>query len=302
MKKHTILALGATLALAPFASAQVVAQSVVEGTLTAITPGTTSVELKVMDIRVIVPSTAVISTPTRKDLTLAELSSLTRFPGRDRDGFLGGTAIVTGPSNAAGVITANTVFVEPAENVVVGLATPRAVSDPVGTVRVNGMLVKFLQDPRIKFGAPLNDLGFEIDLAAIVPGTAVSIEGYYSELDNAFYAFLLDAIGVPALSPALQASVLLAQGRAGRGELSVNGAVSGVTGAGAVTVQIFRVLPNNTVGTRIGTVTATADVLPGTFTYRFSARGVTPLPERVVARVVRGAVTATSAIFSVDIP
>lgn len=300
MKPTQIAVLLASLAFAPFVSAQVVLSSEIEGTLTAITPGTTSVELKVMDTRVSVPATAVISSPTRDDLTLADLTSTTRFPGRDKDGFLGGTAIVIGTVNAAGLLTATSVVVEPAENVVLGIATPRLVTDPVGTIRANGMLVKPLNDPRIRLGAPLNDLGFEIALPAILPGTALAIEGYYSELDNAFYAFSLNAVGVPAASPALQASVLLANGRTARGELTVNGAVSGATGTAPVTVQIFRVRPDGVVDTRIATVTATADVLPGTFTYSFTGRGVSPFPTRVVARVVRGTVTATSSIATVN--
>jgi hypothetical protein len=306
--KHIKLAiLLASLAFAPLVSAQISVPAEVEGTLTSITPGTGSVELKVMDVRINVPGTGVvISTPTRDDLTLADLTGGAPFPGRSQAGFLGGTAIVLGTADEeTGLITAESVFLEPAENVVLGVVTPTVTTptpDPAGTLRVNGMLVKFLTDPRITFDKPLNDLGFEVSFASIVPGTAVAIEGYYSESEKSFYAFALEATNVPALVSTLQVSILRAQGRTDRGELDVRGAVSGVTGTGPVNVQIFRVRPNNTFGaaTRIGTVAAIPGEVAGTFIYRFTTQGLTVFPERIVARVVRGGVTATSEFSVVD--
>ncbi|RFC41813.1 MAG: hypothetical protein DVB23_003307 [Verrucomicrobia bacterium] len=283
----------ALMALAPIADAQVPAET--EGTITNIVsnPGG-SVTLTVMDITVTVPVGTPVSTPTSKDIGLAGLVNPTAFPGRTQAGFLGGTAIVLGNAAVDGVITADSVFAEPAENVVLGIVTPAEVGDPTGSLRVNGMLVQFLNDPRIDFDVPRNDLGFEVALAAVVPGTAVAIEGYYSTETNTFYSFLLEAVEVPALNPALQVSILRAQGRTDRGELEVRGGVSGITGAGGVTVQIRQVRPNGTTPL-IGTVAAILDPLvPGTATYRFLAQGVTPFPTTVFARVVRAGVTANS--------
>ena len=258
-----------------------------------------------MDITVTVPLGTAVSTPTSDDIGLAGLVNPTPFPGRSEAGFLGGTAIVLGTVGLDGIVIAESVFAEPAENVVLGIVTPSLPSDPVGSLRVSGMLVQFLNDPRILFDGPKNDLGFEVALTSVIPGTAVGIEGYYSVGANTFYAFLLEAVGVPALNPALQVSILRAQGRTDRGELEVRGGVSGITGTGPVTVQIFRVRDNGTFAatTRIGQTTAILDPLvPGTATYRFRAQGIRPFPTRVVARIVRGIVTADSAFATVDVP
>lgn len=306
MKLNLLTIIASSLGIAPLVQAQVpvAIPAEIEGTLMSVTGNADgSATLQVMDVLVNVPLGTPISTPTSADIGIPALLDPTSFPGRSQAGFVGGTAIILGTVDAAGLLTADSAFFEPAENVVLGVVTPTETGDPTGSLRVNGMLVNFLTDPRITFDVPRNDLGFEVALASIEPLTEVGIEGYYSADTNAFYAFALEAVGVPAANPALQVAILRAQGRTDRGEIEVRGGVSGITGANAVTVQIFRVRPNGTFGpaTRIGTVTAVRDELdPTSATFRFRATGVSPFPERVAARVVRAGVVANSEPFEVD--
>jgi len=305
MKLQLTAVLSALVALVPSVHAQVAAPAETEGTITSIISNADgSATLKVMDITVNVPVGTPVSTPTSANIGISGLVNPAPFPGRGEPGFKGGTAIVLGTVGLDGVVIADSVFAEPSENVVLGIVTPSQPSDPAGSLRVSGMLVEFLNDPRIDFDVPTNDLGFEVALASVVPGTEVGVEGYYSITTNTFYAFLLEAVGVAPLNPGLQVSILRAQGRTDRGEVEVRGGVSGITGAGAVTVQIFRVRAGNLSPVRIGQTAAILDPLvPGTATYRFRGQGIAPFPTLgVFARVVRGGVTANSPITTVDVP
>jgi hypothetical protein len=150
MKLRNFAAIAALVAFAPFIHAQVPVPAETEGTITGITSNPNgSVTLKVMDITVTVPVGTVVSTPTSDNIGLAGLVDPTPFPGRSEAGFLGGTAIVLGTVGLDGIVIAESVFAEPSENVVLGIVTPSLVSDPVGSLRVSGMLVQFLNDARI---------------------------------------------------------------------------------------------------------------------------------------------------------
>jgi len=292
--KMFCMSFGWALALG-FVHAQTVAPAALEGPVSSIKQAGANVNVVVMGITVRVRPATVITTPTAT-LTLAQLLDTTPLPGRSEAGFVGGTAIVEGNTTAAGVVIADTLFVEPAENVVIGIVTENS----AGVLKVNGMAVTMLADARIPAEPLRNDLGFEIAREAITVGTVVALEGYYSASSQALQAFILEATGIPALNPGLQVSILRAQGRADRGELEVRGGVSGVPAGAVVTVQIRAPRANGT-SRLLGTVTATPDVLANTQSYRFRAQGITPFPANIFARVVRAGETAESATTEVGL-
>jgi hypothetical protein len=267
----------------------------IEGPISSIQQTGANATVVVMGITIRVRPATVITTPTAT-LTIAQLVDPTPLPGRTEAGFIGGTAIVEGTSNASGVVIADTLFVEPAENVVIGVVTENS----AGSIKVNGMALTLLTDERIPAEPLRNDLGFEIAADAIAVGTPIAVEGYYSASSQVFQAFVVEASGIPALNPGLQVSILRAQGRADRGELEIRGGVSGVPAGASVTVQIRAPRANGT-SRLLGTVTATPDLLPNSQSYRFRAQGITPFPGNVFARIMRAGETADSAVTEVQL-
>ncbi len=230
-----------------------------------------SVVMQVMNITVNVPPGTPIATPSAS-LTAAQLSDPTPLPGRTQEGFVGGTAIVIGTTDITGVITAADVFVEPAENVVLGIVT----SNQPGLIQLNNVPVSFLTDPRMPAEPLKNAFGFEIDINSVTPGTPASVEGYFAS--GTFHAFLMEVDGPAALTnPNPQISVLRAQTRERtpnnqRGdEVDVRGGITTAHVAPGVTtqtIQVFRV--DNGLMRSIGTTTATLDpATPGFAEWRF---------------------------------
>ncbi len=281
-------------AVAPLAHAQ--APGEVEGVIVNI--GALQLDgsftLTVMGTTVLVPSSAVISTPTVANLSRDKFLSTATFPGRTELGFLGGTAIAIGTTGADGVITAETLFAEPGENVALGIVTQ---NDAAG-LKVNGMPVKFLTEEvdsllRMPFDVPTNDLGFEINLADAIVGTPVGIEGYYSTVESTFYAFLLEATGIAAKDQRVQISALRALGRPAKGELEIRGGLSGIPGP--VTIAFF----NATTNAALGQVNVVPDpALPGTAVFRFRPRNIpqAQFPTSVRANVLNTTATVTVAV------
>lgn len=255
-------------ALAFFAStptqAQVINASVVsevEGTVTAISTNLNgSVSMTVMGIAVNVPVGTPVNTPTVQ-LTFAQLVSTTPLPNRTQPGFIGGTAIVTGTSDARGVLTADSVFVEPAENVILGIVT----SNTTAGISVNNIPVAFIQDARM-LAEPVKDAnGIEIIRSSIPVGTGASVEGYYS--NGIFNAFLMEAEqGTPVLAtPQVAITRATARERTPnnqRGdEYEIRGSTTMTHVAPGITTQSIRVVRvDNGVETLLGTTTATLDV------------------------------------------
>lgn len=227
--------------------------------------------MRVMDIRVNIRPGTPITSPTAT-LTLEQLADPTPLPNRTQAGFVRGTAIVTGTTSSNGVITADNVFVEPAENVVLGVIT----ANDAGTIQLNGMPVSFLADPRIPAVPLKNAFGFEIIPTSVPPGTAASVEGYYA--GEIFNAFLMEVDGGGQLvNPNPQISILRAQVRERtpnnqRGdEVDVRGAVTTAHVAPGVTTQTIRVFRvDNGTQRAIGTTTATLDpATPGFASWNF---------------------------------
>ena len=264
--RHTLTAM--TAALAFFASipahAQIIVTSVaseVEGTVTAISTNFNgSVSMTVMGITVNVPVGTPVNTPTAQ-LTFAQLVSTTPLPNRTQPGFIGGTAIVTGTSDARGVLTADSVFVEPAENVILGIVTANTASG----ISVNNIPVVFIQDARM-LAEPVKDVnGIEIIRSSIPVGTGASVEGYYS--NGIFNAFLMEAEqGTPVLATP-QVAITRATARertpnTQRGdEYEIRGSTTMTHVAPGVTTQTIRVVRvDNGVETLLGNATATLDI------------------------------------------
>lgn len=165
----------------------------------------------------------VISTPTRDKIGFGVLMTCnsTKVPGFSKleDTLVGGTAIATGTSSESGVV-ADTLFVEPAENVLLGRVTSVPVANPGenNTVTYDGELT-IDGTPVVVIGksateqyttAPLaitdvfnpcfpgkgvkNAFFIDIPPTNITVGTLAAAEGWYGE-DGRFYAFLIEGEG-----------------------------------------------------------------------------------------------------------
>lgn len=222
-----------------------------EGPISNVTDnGDGSGSITVMGIVVDIPDGTPINTPTR-ELTIDQLADPTLLVGRTEDGFLGGTAIIIGDSD--GIFhTAEDVFVEPAENVVLGIITdancpiPGAADNPdrarfrlcannsienLGTA--TRRLTNGNTNRRMPADHPFNELGFQINLglthgAGLLIGASVGMEGYFAGGRLNWFAFEYAGIGVLRREDRPEISILRAQCRErdDRGiELDVTGAV-----------------------------------------------------------------------------
>ncbi|MEZ6124601.1 MAG: hypothetical protein R3C49_15690 [Planctomycetaceae bacterium] len=177
-----------------------------EGPLKSVHP--TTAELSVMGMRVILDSNTKIESPSAT-LTVKQLKDSTPLPGRTEKGFEGGTATVTGTVDpATGIVTAATVFVEPSENVILGVVT----ENNAGQLKINGVQIRYLNDSRMPLKAVQNEFGFAVKRESIPVGTPASVEGYFDGTD--FQAFLVEIDGPAELEdPNPQLSILRAQTR-----------------------------------------------------------------------------------------
>ncbi|GEO39385.1 hypothetical protein SAE02_35330 [Skermanella aerolata] len=203
-----------------------------EGPIQSIEEDGSDVKLKVNGIVVTIPNGLItgggsdgVHTPTARLTSVADVVSTTPFAGRPGTyGFVGGTAIVVGISGDGGV-TATDVFMEPAENVILGAVT----ANSPGDFRVEGVKVYLLApssakpsyppgipfDPRLP-GLPMkNELGFAIDPAKVQVYADAALEGYFGkDVDgkDAFYAFSIDSVS-DVEDPNPTVSILRAQCR-----------------------------------------------------------------------------------------
>ena len=253
--------------------------------------------MTVMGATVKVPRGAPIHTPTNADLNWRQFST-GQFPGRAEEGFLGGTAIVTGDS-VGGVIYANDVFSDVAENVVVGEATAAVVDGNANRATVNNIPLVPSRDARMPAGRPINGFGFDIDPTQIDPGSLVSVEGYYGRNGRLYY-HTLEADGAAVLYPTVpEVSILRADCRkrgGGRDELEVRGGTK--AGAnGRVTIQYLNadgVTWTSVAPTAPSTVDNTVTPAQGLYRYTSSALRLpgTVCPAQVRAVAANG-VTAS---------
>ena len=309
--KHTTL-LKSTLAAAALllsgihASAQALPAEI-EGTATAITANLDgSVTMTVMGMTVNVPIGTPAASPSAA-LTLTQLVDPAPLPNRTQAGFTGGTAIIIGTVAANGIVTAEDVFVEPAENVMLGILT----ANNAGALSINGVPIVMLNDPRMPAN-PVQDVnGIAIIPASIPVGTGASAEGYFA--NGVFNAFLVEAEqGTPVISTP-QVTITRALGRERipnirRGdEVEVRGSCTTTHAPAATTQSIIVYRIDGATQTLLGTGTATVDpALPGVANFVFRVTtppsndpilGTCPTTVRVVNNSV-GAnnASATSAV------
>ncbi|QLG61330.1 hypothetical protein [Halorarum salinum] len=175
-------------------SAQEAIDAELEGPLEGVDEAAGTID--VMGIAVDV-SDASMSSPTA-DLMIGDLAG-DPFPGRgSTPGFLGGTAAPVGTTmDTGGVVTADTLFVEPAENVIVGAVTENTTEtngsneDAIneGTFAVQDTVIRTAQDPRLPFSAVV-EAGFTVDVSTVPEGSLAEVEGYYGD-DGVLYAHTL---------------------------------------------------------------------------------------------------------------
>ena len=183
----------------------------VEGKISDIQPNATGtgVTVTVMGIAVNVDESVFSSghakTPSEILYSSAELlgnplpgrSSVKDEMGNPVAGFIGGTAISIGTTTLADGFEATDLFVEVAENVVLGTVTSVAATgyDEYGKatcdISVEGTPIIFSTEYRTKFGTAINGSGFEVKPCTLIPGDTVSIEGYYG--DGGLYIFALES-------------------------------------------------------------------------------------------------------------
>jgi len=144
-----------------------------------------SVTLTVFGTGFVVQPGVPVATPTAI-ITNDQLADPALFPGRTQPGFVGGTAIIDGLV-IAGVATPLTVFVEPAENVLLGSVTANGTAGMV----VQGVPMLELNDARMPSEGVHNVFGFPVIASSIPVGTGVAAEGYFA--GGNFNYFLIEA-------------------------------------------------------------------------------------------------------------
>lgn len=118
-------------------------------------------------------------------------------------GFIGGTATAVGTTtDAGGTVVADSLFVEPAENVIVGAVTKNDVTKEEdetnesaineGTFEVQGTKIRTAQDSRLPFHAVMEGTDFRVGVSTIPERTLAEVEGYYGN-DGVLYAHTLGA-------------------------------------------------------------------------------------------------------------
>lgn len=213
----TLFGLGA----APMARAEIYAA---EGPIQAVTNnGGGSGSIQVFGLTVAIPAGTPIESPSAS-LSMGQLANGANLPGRSQPGFIGGTTIIDGTINPDGTgATAASVFVEPAENVTLGVFTS-AWSAATMSIGVNGTQAVLLTDPRIP-GEVTNDFGLPIDPSTIPVGALASVEGYFGNADQQLHAFLITSSAGTLADPATPQVAILRARCSIDGTLTVDGSV-----------------------------------------------------------------------------
>jgi hypothetical protein len=131
--------------------------------------------ITVMGVTVDIPLGTPITTPTA-ELSITAAADNTPLPGRTQNGFVGGTAIIEGSGSAGAGYSADSVFLEPAENIL-GAAVTSSPGDPL---TVGGVSLTATGDSRIPEQPLSNAFGFEVDPATVPLGAGAVTEGYFS--------------------------------------------------------------------------------------------------------------------------
>jgi hypothetical protein len=195
LNKRRIIVLGALAAAAGTVSAGDLS---VEGRISNIAPDPANpgaVKLQCNGVAITVPPSATVTTPTNS-IGLADLLTTTIFPGRSVAGWDKGTCIIEG-TNTGEDNVASSVYVEPAENVIVGeVSEPATTSTPM---KLRGVTIVPLTKENtgglMVMKPPKNEFGVEIKLETVPKGDLSAAEGYLSDDGKTLYAYSIETSG-----------------------------------------------------------------------------------------------------------
>lgn len=221
--------------------------------------------ITVMGVTVDIPSGTPITTPTAT-LSITAAADNTPLPGRTQGGFIGGTAIIQGAGTFAAGYSADSVFLEPAENILGAAVT----STPGNPLTVGGVSLTATGDPRIPDQPFSNVFGFEVDPLTVPLGSGAVTEGYFSNDGSGVMKYFIIEVEAGTLVNAgiTEVSITRAQCREGANpgdpiELRVQGAAHDPD-AGSVTIS-----DTNAPAIVFGSEALVADIPPfGIYTFR----------------------------------
>ena len=201
-------------------------------------PGDGSGSITVMGVTVTIPAGMQITTPTAV-LSIVEAANPAQLPGRVQSGFIGGTAIITGVGDIVTGYTADSVFLEPAENILGAEVT----SQPGEPFKVGNVALLPTGDARIPDDPFTNVFGFEVDPSSVPAGSGAVSEGYLSNDGSGVMRYFAIEVenGTLVNAGVTEVSITRAQCIAGANpgdpiELRVQGAVHDPA-TGAVTIS-----------------------------------------------------------------
>ena len=246
-----------------------------------------------------IPTTVLVETRNLDltgNITFANLTDPTLEAQRS---IIGGTLIASGDivfnQGASGncvSMNATRVFVELAENVIVGLLSN--VDTSAGTFRVNGSLIRMNTDPR--FPKDILDVGAnQLTLADLASheGEGISVGGYYDGAQNVLFGTLVETEFVKALPGQDGVAILRTEGRTGNRELRVDGQnARNPQGQFAASVTVFSggldAAGTQCVGTQLGTAAVSA--IDGTWAFR--QKPIATIPSQVCVKSPFGGIDA----------
>lgn len=185
---------------------------------------------------------------------------------------------------------ANTVYVEFAENVIVGLLSD--IDTSAGTFRVNGSLIRMNVDPRFP-SEVLDAGGNQITISDMVgfESSQVTVNGYFDAAQG-FIGTIIETEVIKSQPGTDSVAITLAEARPDNREMRVNGinTRSPLTGQYASNVELFSGGLNSTgdgcVGTRLGAPAVSA--IDGSWTFR--QRNISTFPAQVCVKSPLGGV------------
>jgi hypothetical protein len=190
-------------------------------------------------------------------------------------------------------MNATRVFVEFAENVIVGLLSD--VDSAAGSFRVNGALVRMNTDPR--FPKDILDVGSnQLTINDLVSheGEDITVGGYYDAAQNVMFGTLVETEFVKALPGQDGVAITLAEGRTGNRELRVGGQnARNPQGQFAASVTVFSGGLDSAGAQCVGTQLGTAPVSAIDGSWSFRQRNITP-PTQVCVKSPFGGIDASA--------
>jgi hypothetical protein len=252
---------------------------------------TTARTITANGMTIFIPTTVLVETRNADltgNITFANLTDATLEAQRS---IVGGTVIASGDivfnqgtSGNCVSMNATKVYVELAENVIVGLLSN--VDSAAGTFRVNGTLVRMNADPR--FPKDILDVGSnQLTIADLATheGEDISVGGYYDAAQSVLFGTLVETEFVKALPGQDGVAILRTEGRTGSRELRVEGQnARNPQGAFAASVTVYSGGLDSTgtqcVGTRLGTAAVSA--VDGSWDFR--QKPVATIPNQVCVK------------------